>query len=283
MSSPVHVAAAARKVTEIRPRSSWFDLDLESVWRFRELLWFLTLRDLKVRYKQAILGVLWAVIQPAFTVLVFTIIFGAFARIPSDGIPYPLFSFSAVLPWTLFSESMRRSALGLVGDAALLSKVYFPRLVVPLSNVLTPAVDFFIALLMFVLLMLFYGVLPTANLLALPLLFVMTLLLGFSIGLWLGPLNVRYRDIAHILPLLLQLWMYATPIVYPLSLVPEEWRALYDLNPMVGLIEGYRWALLGKGDLELQAIATGFLVMIGLLATGLVFFRRSERVFADII
>lgn len=253
------------------------------MWRFRELLWFLTLRDLKVRYKQAILGVLWAVIQPAFTVLVFTIIFGAFARIPSDGIPYPLFSFSAVLPWTLFSESMRRSALGLVGDAALLSKVYFPRLVVPLSNVLTPAVDFFIALLMFVLLMLFYGVLPTANLLALPLLFVMTLLLGFSIGLWLGPLNVRYRDIAHILPLLLQLWMYATPIVYPLSLVPEEWRALYDLNPMVGLIEGYRWALLGKGDLELQAIATGFLVMIGLLATGLVFFRRSERVFADII
>lgn len=268
---------------EIKPRNSWFDLDLPGVWRYRELLWFLVLRDVKVRYKQAALGIAWAVIQPLFAVLIFTFIFGVFARIPSDGLPYPIFAFSAMLPWTFFSEATRRSALGLVGDAALISKVYFPRLVVPLSNVLTPVADFVVALVIFIPVMLFYGIPLTLNALLLPVLLLMTLLLSLSIGLWLGPLNVRYRDVTHTLPFLLQLWMYSTPIVYPLSMIPERWQALYSINPMVGLIEGFRWALLGGGSLDLQAIAIGGCVTLVLLLTGVVYFRKSERYFADII
>jgi lipopolysaccharide transport system permease protein len=247
------------------------------------LLWFLILRDLKVRYKQALLGVAWSVIQPLFAVLVFTVIFGIFARLPSDGLPYSLFAFSAMMPWMLFSEAVRRSALGLVGDGALISKVYFPRLIVPLANVLTPVLDFFVMMGMFLVVMLFYGIYPTLNLLLLPFLVLITALLGLAIGLWLGPLNVRYRDITHTLPFMLQIWMYATPVVYPLSMIPDRWRVFYDLNPTVGLVEGFRWSLLGRGNLDIQAIAVGAMVTLALFVGGLIFFRRSEPRFADIL
>jgi lipopolysaccharide transport system permease protein len=281
-SSAAH-GAAVGPVTEIKSSAGLFSLDLAGVWRYRELLLFLVLRDLKVRYKQAALGVLWSVIQPVFTVLVFTVIFGQVARLPSDGAPYALFSFAAVLPWTLFAEAMRRSAMGLVGDATLISKVYFPRLVVPLANVLTPSIDFVVTLVVFMVVMLLYGMLPTAGMLLLPVLFIITVLMGLAFGLWLGPINVRFRDVTHTMPLLIQLWMYATPIVYPLSMIPERWQAIYSINPMVGLVEAYRWALLGIGEFNGRAILIGFIVMVVILAGGLVFFKRSERAFADII
>ncbi len=270
-------------VTEIRVREGWLDLDLSAVWRYRELLWFLVLRDVNVRYKQAALGVAWAVIQPVFAVLIFTLIFGMFARIPSDGLPYPLFAFCAVLPWTYFAEAARRSALGLVGDSALISKIYFPRLIIPIANVLTPVADFLVAFVVFLGVMAWYGIYPTMQLLLVPVLLMVSMLLGFAVGLWLGPVNVRFRDITHTLPFVLQIWMYATPIVYPLSMVPERWQALYSLNPMVGVIEGFRWALLGRGQPDFQAMLVSGVVIVVLLAGGLLFFRRSERHFADVI
>jgi lipopolysaccharide transport system permease protein len=270
-------------VTEIRPRTGLFDLQLAEVWRYRELLFFLTFRDIRVRYKQAALGAGWAVIQPLFAVLIFTLIFGMFARIPSDGVPYPLFAFAAMLPWTYFSEAARRSALGLVGDASLISKIYFPRLIIPISNVLTPLVDFAVAFVVFLAVMAFYGVFPTWNILLVPVLLLVSMLLSLAVGLWLGPINVRYRDITHTLPFMLQIWLYATPIVYPLSMVPERFKAVYSLNPMVGVIEGFRWALLGKGNPDFQAMAISGAVIVVALVGGLLFFKRSEPKFPDII
>lgn len=276
-------APPLQHVTDIRPRTGWLDLDLGGVWLYKELLWFLVLRDIKVRYKQATLGIAWAVIQPVFAVLIFTMIFGIFAKMPSEGIPYPLFAFSAMLPWTLFSEATRRSSLGLVGDAALISKIYFPRLIIPISNVLTPAVDFLVALVIFFVVMAFYGIMPSANILFLPVLLLITVLLGLAVGLWLGPINVLHRDVTHAMPFLLQIWMYATPIVYPLSMIPERWQGLYSLNPMVGLIEAFRWSLLGRGSLNLHAVAMGAGVTVAVFIGGLIFFKRIERRFADII
>lgn len=270
-------------VTEIRSRDGWLDLDLSGVWRYRELLWYFVLRDVKVRYKQAALGAAWAVIQPVFAVLIFTLIFGLFARIPSDGLPYPLFAFAAILPWTYFAEAARRSALGLVGDSALISKIYFPRLVIPIANVLTPVADFVVAFVVFLGVMAWYGVYPSWHLLLVPVLILVSMSLGLAVGLWLGPINVRFRDITHTLPFLLQIWMYATPIAYPLNLVPERWQALYSVNPMVGVIEGFRWALLGRGQPDFQAMLVSGVVIAILLASGLVFFRRSERQFADLL
>ena len=270
-------------MVEIGTRRGLFDLDLAGVWRYRTLLWFLMLRDVRVRYKQALLGFAWAVLQPLMSVVVFTTVFGILAQLPSDGVPYPLFALCALLPWTLFSEATRRSALGLVGDAPLISKIYFPRLVVPLANVLTPVVDFAMGMVVLVPIMAWYGVPPTINLLLLPALIVLTVMFGLSVGLWLGPINVRYRDITHTLPVMLQLWMYATPIVYSVSMIPERWHWLYNLNPMVGLIEAFRWSLLGQGELDMPAIATGMVITAALLVGGSAFFRRAERVFADIL
>jgi lipopolysaccharide transport system permease protein len=276
-------AGASPPVTEIRPRTGLFDLQLGEVWRYRELLFFLTFRDIRVRYKQAALGAGWAVIQPLFAVMIFTLIFGMFARIPSDGVPYPLFAFAAMLPWTYFSEAARRSALGLVGDAPLISKIYFPRLIIPISNVLTPLVDFAVAFVVFLGVMAWYGFFPSWHILLVPVLLLVSMLLGLAVGLWLGPINVRYRDITHTLPFLLQIWLYATPIVYPLSMVPERFKAVYSLNPMVGVIEGFRWALLGKGNPDFQAMTISGAVIIIALVGGLFFFKRSEPKFPDII
>ncbi|HWA00952.1 MAG TPA: ABC transporter permease [Caulobacterales bacterium] len=275
--------AAHHEVTHIRPDRGWLDLDLAAVWRYRELLLVLIMRDIQVLYKQAALGAAWAILQPLFAVVIFTVIFGYFVKMPSDGIPYPIFAFAAVLPWTYFAEATRRSATGMVDDAELVRKVYFPRLIMPLAKVCGPLLDFSIAFVVLLIMMLCYGIMPSWKMIVVPPLVILAGLLALSVGLWLGPINVRFRDIKHTVPFMLQIGMYAAPIVYPLSRVPEEWRTLYSLNPMVGVIDGFRWAVFGRGELNLEAIGLSCIVILVLLAGGLVFFRRMERSFADVI
>lgn len=276
-------AGGRAPVAEIHSSRGLFDLDLGAVWRFRELLINLIIRDLKVLYRQAALGVAWAVLQPVFTVTIFTLVFGMFARMPSEGVPYPVFAFAAVLPWTYFAEAVRRSGMGLVQDGELVRKVYFPRLVMPFASVIAPLVDFIIAFFVLLAVMVIYGVVPTWRIIVIPPLLVVTAALALGIGLWLGPLNVRFRDVKHTLPFFLQIWMYASPIIYPLSIIPENLRWIYSLNPMVGVIEGFRWALLDKGNPDITALAIGAGMIAVLLAGGLVFFKRMERSFADLI
>ncbi|MBC7769869.1 MAG: ABC transporter permease [Phycisphaerales bacterium] len=241
------------------------------------------MRDIQVLYKQALLGAAWAILQPLFAVAIFTIVFGYFARMPSEGIPYPIFAFAGVLPWTYFAEAVRRSGTGLVTDAELVRKVYFPRLIMPLANVISPLLDFCIAFVVLLIMMAIYGIAPSAKILLVIPLMMISALLALSIGLWLGPINVRFRDIKHTLPFIIQIWMYASPIVYPLSMVPEQWQGLYSLNPMVGVIEGFRWAVFDQGEPNFGALAISGTVIVVLLAGGLIFFRRMERTFADVI
>jgi lipopolysaccharide transport system permease protein len=279
----VAATVTARRQVHIRPSKGLFDLELGNVWAYRELLHTLVLRDIQVLYKQAALGAAWAVIQPIFAVVVFTVVFGNFAKIPSDGIPYPIFAFAAVLPWTYFAEATRRSSTGLVDDADLVRKVYFPRLIIPMAKVTAPLLDFCIAFCVLLVLMAFYGVMPTWKLaMIVPLILVATMF-ALSIGLWLGPINVRFRDIKHTVPFMLQIGMYASPIVYPLSQVPAEWKTLYSLNPMVGVIEGFRWAVFDKGSLDLAALGISLAVISAFLVSGLVYFKKMERSFADVI
>jgi lipopolysaccharide transport system permease protein len=270
-------------IIEIRSHRGLLDLELGAVWRFRELLLNLIIRDLKVLYRQAALGIAWAVLQPVVTVTIFTVVFGMFARLPSDGVPYPVFAFAAVLPWSYFAEAVRRSAMSLLQDADLVRKVYFPRLVIPLASVVGPLVDFMIAFFVLLIVMAIYGIAPTWRIIAVPPLLLVTAALALAIGLWLGPLNVRFRDVKHTLPFLIQIWMYASPVIYPLSLIPENLRWLYGLNPMVGVIEGFRWALLGKGDTDLAVLGCAGVAIAVLLAGGLIFFKHMERFFADVI
>jgi len=271
------------QIIEVRPNRRLFNLELGAVWRYRELLYFLIWRDFKVRYKQAAIGVAWAVVQPVFMVIIFTVVFGNFAKIPSDGIPYPLFAFTALLPWTYFSEAVRRGSMSLADDSELIRKIYFPRLIIPLAMVVGPMVDFLVSFLVLAALLVWYGVMPTWGVVFLPLFVFIALILALAVALWLGPVNVRFRDIKHTLPLLLQTWMYASPIVYPLSIVPEQWKLLYSLNPMVGVIEGFRWALLGTGnpDFVAMSLSAGFVLLV--LLGGIVYFKRMERFFADVI
>jgi lipopolysaccharide transport system permease protein len=273
----------APNTIEIRPGKGLFDLELGSAWRYRELLIVLILRDVQVQYKQAAMGIAWAIVQPLFAVAVFSVIFGHFARMPSDGIPYPVFAFAAVLPWTYFAAAVRRGATGLVADAELVRKVYFPRLVIPMSGVIGPMVDFFISLVVLLGVMFWFDMMPSWRLLAVLPLLGIAALLALAVGLWLSPINVRFRDVQHTLPFMIQVWMYATPIVYSLSIVPAEWRWLYSLNPMVGVIEGFRWAVFAKGDPDAVAIGISVLVIGVLLIAGLIFFKRMERSFADVI
>lgn len=274
---------APRQMIEIRPKKGFFDLDLGAVWRYRELLYFLVWRELKIRYKQAAIGVGWAVLQPVIAVLIFTAIFGYFARIPSDGVPYAVFAFTAILPWTYFSEAFRRGGTGLVDDADLIRKIYFPRLIIPLAMVTAPLVDFLLTFVVLLVLLAWYGIMPTANIVFLPLFLLVAMVLALAVALWLGPINVRFRDIKHTLPFLIQIWMYASPVVYPLSMVPERWKLLYSLNPMVGVIEGFRWALLGKENPDFLAMSVSLFLIILVLLGGIVYFKKMERFFADVI
>lgn len=269
--------------TVIEPPKGWAALELGELWKFRELLFFLTWRDIKVRYKQTALGAAWAILQPVLTMVVFSIIFGGLARLPSEGIPYPIFTFTALLPWQLFAFALTQSSNSLVGSQNLISKVYFPRLVVPFSSVLAGVVDFGIAFLVLVGLMAYYGIGLTPAALLLPVFLLLALTSALAIGLWLSALNVKYRDIRYVVPFLTQFWMYATPIAYSSSLIPEKWRWLYSLNPMTGVVEGFRWAILGKSSLDVLSMSISAGMVVTLLIGGLYYFKRMESSFADIL
>ena len=270
-------------VTIIKPSKGWVSLKLYALWEYRELLYFLTWRDIKVRYKQSVLGAAWAIIQPLMTMIIFSVIFGQLARLPSDGVPYPVFSYTALLPWNLFAGALTRSTTSLVGSANLVKKVYFPRLVIPVASTLAVLVDFAVAFLVLVGLMLYYGFAPTLAALTLPLFVLLTLASALAVGLWLSALNARYRDVGHAIPFLIRAWMYASPVAYAASLIPERWQALYALNPMVGVIEGFRWALLGTGQGPGPMLAVSSGVTLVLLISGAMYFRRMEKTFADVV
>jgi lipopolysaccharide transport system permease protein len=270
-------------VTIILPSAGWRAIDLGELWQYRELLYFLVWRDIKIRYKQTVLGASWAIIQPFFTMVVFSIFFGRLAQVPSDGIPYPIFSFAALVPWTFFANGLTQSSNSVVGSQELIKKVYFPRLAIPVSAVVAGSVDFAIAFVVLLVMMGFYGILPTAAVVWLPALLLLALVTSLGAGLWLSALNVRYRDVRHAVPFLVQFWLFATPIAYPSSLLDEPWRTLYALNPMVGVIEGFRWALLGTETAPGPMLAVSSAAAIALFVGGLLYFRRMEREFADIV
>jgi lipopolysaccharide transport system permease protein len=267
----------------IKPSRGLCNLDLAAVWEFREILYFLVWRDVKVRYKQTLIGVAWAVLQPVMTMMIFTVIFGNFAKMPSDGLPYSVFSYTALLPWNYFSQAISRGGHSLVGEANLIMKVYFPRLIIPLASVVAPLIDFFVSFLVLLVMIGWFGIAPNWNVLYLPIFLLLALMTALAAGLWLSPLNVRYRDVGHTIPFLIQFWFYASPVVYPVSLVPEKWRLLYSLNPMAGVIEGFRWALLGKQSPAFDVIAVSAVMVVALLLGGIVFFKRMERTFADVV
>jgi lipopolysaccharide transport system permease protein len=270
-------------VTVITPSRGWVALQLGDVWAYRELLYFLVWRDIKVRYKQTILGAAWAVLQPFTTMVVFSLFFGRLAQIPSDGVPYPLFSYAALVPWTFFAYGLTQSSSSLVDGANLLTKVYFPRLIIPLAAVLSGVVDFGLALLVLLGMMLTYGIMPTAHLLWLPAFVLLALATSLGAGLWLSAMNVQFRDVRYTVPFLTQLWLFATPIVYPSSLLAEPWRTVYGLNPMVGVVEGFRWVLLDTPTAPGPMLAVSILVVLVLLIGGALYFRRMEKTFADVV
>ena len=267
----------------IQPSRGWTSLGLRELWAYRELLYFLTWRDIKVRYKQTALGAAWAVIQPFFTMVVFSLFFGRLARIPSDGVPYPIFSYAALVPWTFFANGLGQSTNSLVGSANLIKKVYFPRLAIPLATVLSEAVDFAIAFAVLVGMMLYFGITPTGTVVWLPLLALLAVTTSLGAGLWLSALNVQFRDVRYVVPFLTQFWMFATPIAYPSSLLDERWRTVYALNPMVGVVEGFRWALLGTRTAPGPVIAVSSVMALALLLAGALYFRRMEKRFADVV
>jgi lipopolysaccharide transport system permease protein len=269
--------------TVIQPSHGWMSLHLAEVWHYRELLFFLIWRDIKVRYKQTVLGAAWAVMQPLFTMLVFTLFFGRLAKVPSDGIPYPLFTYAALVPWQLFAYALTESSNSVVLNERLITKVYFPRLVIPLASVLAGLVDFAIAFVLLIGMMLWYRVTPTWAILTVPLFVMLTLITALSAGLWLSALNVQYRDVRHTLNFIVQFWLFASPVAYSSTLVPLRWRPLYGLNPMAGVIEGFRWALLGKSQAPGPMLAVSILVVAVVLVGGLHYYRRMERTFADVV
>jgi lipopolysaccharide transport system permease protein len=268
----------------LRPSKGWVSLRLGELWRYRELLYFLTWRDIKVRYKQTVIGAAWAIIQPFTTMVVFSLFFGQLAGIPSDDLPYPIFSYAALVPWTFFAASLTNTSNSLVGNANLIKKIYFPRLVIPLSAVLSNVVDFCLAFGVLLLMMLAYGILPTINIVFLPFFLLLALVKALGVGLWLSAMNVQFRDVRYVVPFLVQVWMFITPIAYPSSLIQNEaLRALYGINPMAGVVEGFRWALLGTQTAPSGILALSTLVSILLLVSGLFYFRRMEKTFADVI
>jgi lipopolysaccharide transport system permease protein len=280
MTSP---GTADRPVTVIRPGKGWASLDLPALWKYRELLYFLVWRDIKVRYKQTALGASWAIIQPFGTMVVFSLFFGNLAGVPSDGVPYPIFSFAALVPWTFFAQGMTQSANSLVSSQELLRKVYFPRLVIPTAAVLAGLVDFAIAFIVLLGMMVYYGVVPTAHVVFIPPLLLLALITSLGVGLWFSALNVKYRDVAYMVPFVVQFWLFATPIAYPSSLLPEPWRVVYGLNPMVGVVEGFRWALVGTDTAPGPMLLVSVLAAVAILVGGAFYFRWTERTFADIV
>jgi len=279
----VSASSPIQPLIKIRPSKGWVALQLGDLWVYRELLYFLTWRDIKVRYKQTILGATWAIIQPLFTMLLFTLFFGKLGHIPSDGVPYPIFAYAGLLPWTFFSNAVTNSGNSLVGSANLITKVYFPRMIIPGAAVGAGLVDFAIAFVILIALMIYYHVALTWNLLALPLLLALTTLLALGVGMWASALNVKYRDIRYALPFLVQLWMFFSPVIYPVSLMPQKWRWILWLNPLSGIIEGFRSSLFGVNQFDWTALGISIAVTLGILVYSAYSFRRMERVFADIV
>jgi lipopolysaccharide transport system permease protein len=273
----------AKTVTLIRPSRGWISLELHEVWKYRELLYFFIWRDIKVRYKQTIIGTAWAIIQPFFTMVVFSLFFGWLAKIPSDGIPYPIFSYAALVPWMFFANGLSQSSDSLVGSANLIKKVYFPRLAIPTAAVLSGIVDFVLAFSVLLGMMLFYGIIPTWNIVWLPAFLILTLITSLGVGLWVSAMNVQFRDVRYTVPFLIQFWLFSTPIAYPSSLLSEPWRTIYGINPMVGVVEGFRWALLGADTAPGPIIIVSSMAAFIALVSGAFYFRRMEKTFADVV
>lgn len=267
----------------IRPRRSWWDIDLREIWAYRELLYFFVWRDIKVRYKQTVIGAAWAILQPFMTMVVFSLFFGKLAKMPSHGLPYPVFYYSALLPWMYFAGALQNATNTIIEHQRVITKVYFPRIILPLAAVLSGLVDFGIAFIILIGMMLFYGIIPTLAVLWLPFLMLLAVATAFGVGLWLSALNAIYRDVRYAVPFLIQFWMFASPVAYPSSLVPERWQWLYGLNPMAGVIEGFRWALTGQGQPPQSLFAVSVLAVFLVLLGGLIYFRRMEGIIADLV
>jgi lipopolysaccharide transport system permease protein len=271
------------KTIVLKPSSGWAALDLKDLWIYRELVYFMTWRDLKVRYKQTLLGASWAVLQPFLTMVVFSIFFGGLAKVPSDNVPYPIFSFTALLPWTLFSKALLDASKSLVSSAHIITKIYFPRIILPLASILAGIVDFFIAFVVLLVMMVFYKIAPTSNIWTLPFFLLLALVSALGVGLWLSALNVLYRDINYATHFITQFWMFITPIAYSSTMIPDKWKLIYSLNPMAGVVNGFRWALLGIGEGPGADLMVSVVVAVVLLISGLIYFKRTERLFADMV
>jgi lipopolysaccharide transport system permease protein len=269
--------------TRREPSTGWAWPKFRELWEYRELLFFFAWRDIKVRYRQTVMGALWAIIQPFFTMIIFSLFFGRLANIPSDGVPYPVFSFTALVPWTFFANALAQASNSLVVNANMVKKIYFPRLALPIATVLAGVVDFVLAFVVLVGIMLFYGLVPTVNIIWLPFFALLALVTSIGVSLWLAAMNVQFRDVRYTIPFLTQAWLFVTPIAYPSSLLPEPWRTVYGLNPMAGVVEGFRWALLGTDTAPGKMIIVSALVAVTLLVSGAFYFRRMEQSFADVL
>ena len=292
--TPVRAAAAPSReevpaLSNDRPRTrrqastGWAWPKLRELWEYRELLYFFAWRDIKVRYKQTVMGVLWAIIQPLVTMVIFSLFFGRLAKIPSDGLPYPVFSYAALVPWTFFANALTQASNSLVLSANMIKKIYFPRLSLPIATVLAGIIDFVLAFIVLLGIMLYYGLVPTINILWLPLFFLLALITSLGVSLWLSAMNVQFRDVRYTVPILTQVWLFVTPIAYPSSLLSEPWRTLYGLNPMAGVVEGFRWALLGTDTAPGPMTIVSALVALLLFVSGAFYFRRMEQGFADVL
>jgi lipopolysaccharide transport system permease protein len=277
--------------TIIEPSHGWVSLKLKELWRYRELLYFFIWRDIKVRYKQTVLGAAWAILVPLMNMVVFSLFFGKLARMPSDGIPYPLWNFAAMVPWQFFANGITQSSNSLISGSNMIKKIYFPRLILPISSVLSGIVDFFLAFLVLLLMMIGYDLFEiegvniafTSNLLWLPFFLLLAFVTSLGVGLWLSAMNVQFRDVRHVVPFLTQFWLFATPIAYPSTLIPEPWRIVYGINPMAGVVEGFRWALLNTDSAPGPMLLTSVIAAIVLLVSGAFYFRRMEKTFADVV
>jgi lipopolysaccharide transport system permease protein len=277
------LAKQDEEITLIKPSKGWGSLNLRELWVYRELIYFLTWRDLKVRYKQTALGAGWAILQPVLSMIVFSIFFGGLLNVDSGDVPYPIFSYAAILPWGVFAKALNDTGRSLVSNRAMLTKIYFPRMVIPLASVFSSLADFLIAFIVMLGLMYYYQIAPTSNIWTLPLFLLLAVITALGVGLWLSAMNVLYRDIGYMIPYITQLWFYLTPIVYSASEVPEQWQFFYALNPMVGVVEGFRWALLGTSDAPSPMIGVSAVIALIVFISGMYYFRRMERTFADMV
>jgi lipopolysaccharide transport system permease protein len=280
---PVNQSPASKAFTRIQASRGWTSLRLKEVWEYRGLIGIFVWRDLKVRYRQTVIGALWAIIQPFLTMVVFSVFFGRLAGMPSDSIPYPIFSYAALVPWTFFANSINQASNSLVSHAEMIKKIYFPRLTMPIASLLGGLVDFVLAFIILLGMMLYYGFVPTINILWFPFFMLLAMMTSLGVSLWLSAMNVQFRDVRYMIPFITQVWMFATPVAYPSSLLSEPWRTLYGLNPMVGVVEGFRWALLGTNTAPGPIVIVSFFVAFLILVSGVYYFRRMEKTFADVI